>query len=173
MNQEGRKLVVWYTLSAGPDGLDAAGVQAVDSAIERGVTLGGVNIRPHSRDHFAADERKPHMGATAIESAINVYYQLDKSFHHQETAGDLWRKIGITPMIGQGDTPWEQFRPADAQAVLDFARQQGVGMLGEWSINRDQYDSRGETPAGAGLSSGVEQQAFEFSDIFAPFTTKP
>ena len=29
------------------------------------------------------------------------------------------------------------------------------------------------TPAGAGLSSGVEQQAFEFSDIFAPFTTKP
>jgi bifunctional chitinase/lysozyme len=71
--------------------------------------------------------------------------------------------------VGQGEAAGENFLPTDGRELYDFARQQGLGMIGIWSINRDQYDSTGQAPAGE-LSSGVEQKAFEFSDIFQPFT---
>jgi hypothetical protein len=169
LNDEGRPLTIWFTLPAGPDGLSRDGVYVIEAAMEHGVALGGVNIRPSGRDDGLAPHATSRMGAVAIESAINVFYQLDKSLHRQEIAGDLWRRIGVTPTIGQGDAAGERFLPADAQAVFDFARQQGLGMLGIWSLNRDQYDSKSAQES-AGLTSGVDQRAFEFSETFGPFT---
>ena len=172
LKAEGRPLTVWLTLPAGPGGLDRDALHVVESAIDHGVELGGVNLRPTSQGENGAPAASTRMGAVAIESAINTFYQLDNAYHRQELAGELWRKIGITPTIGRGDAPREQFLPSDARAVLDFARQQGLGMLGIWSLNRDQYDS-GEAHSDDGLSSGVDQRAFEFSEILAPFMQTP
>ena len=78
-----------------------------------------------------------------------------------------WAKIGITPTIGQGGPNGQDFNPQDARGVYSFAEQQGVGMIGMWTINRDQPSTGTSSPA----LGGIDENAFEFSDIFLPFST--
>jgi chitinase len=66
-----------------------------------------------------------------------------KSIYTGLTTAQLWSMVGITPMIGINDgattrNPSEQFKPADATAVTQFAQTNGIGLLSFWAINRDQ-----------------------------------
>ncbi|HEX3727933.1 MAG TPA: chitinase [Pirellulales bacterium] len=169
MAAEGRKLQVWFTLPADASGLSPAGQNVIDSALRHGVDLGGVNVKPTKAANQAGVLGQSRMGISTIESTISVFYQLQSQLGRTHTSAEIWRKVGVTPVVGQGEAAGENFLPTDGRELYDFARQQGLGMIGIWSINRDQYDSTGQAPAGE-LSSGVEQKAFEFSDIFQPFT---
>ena len=75
--------------------------------------------------------------------------------------------IGATPMIGQNDVVADVFTPADADALIQFAKSENLGRLSFWSANRDGACGAGASdPRVSNTCSGVGQQSLEFSRIF-------
>jgi hypothetical protein len=73
-------------------------------------------------------------------------------------------------MIGLNDVTTETFTQPDAQQLLAFARQKGLGELAMWSLNRDRPNAAGPITWVEPTSSSIAQQPFEFSQIFNAFT---
>jgi hypothetical protein len=167
LGSEGHVLEVWVTLPAESGGLSTRGLQAVESAVNSGVDLGGVNLKT---DGQADTTRHPRAtpGVHTIEAAINSFYQLRRVLDSRGPNDDPWYRIGITPTIGTGTDAAADFEARDAWAVLDFARQQGAGMVGMWSLGRD-----GSTPAEgqkASQGAGESDRGTVVSDILRSFT---
>jgi chitinase len=84
----------------------------------------------------------------------------------------VWRKLGVTVMIGQNDLDGERFTVADARALREFASEQAMGRVSMWSLNRDRRC--GVTFAIVGthsnLCSGVAQKPLEFTKVFTRLT---
>ena len=163
-------LQVWYTLPVLPSGLTADGINVVNSALKAGVTLAGVNVMAMDYGESAAPTSGPAaktMGAYAIDSAESTYAQLTKLYSgYGQTFS--YSQLGVTPMLGVNDITTEVFTLADAQAVEDYARLKGVGMVALWSVTRD-------TPGTLGVStythSGMGVPAGSFAKIFDDYGT--
>jgi hypothetical protein len=161
---------VWYTLPVLPTGLTADGLKVVDSALKAGVTLAGVNVMAMDYGESAAPTSGASaktMGAYAVQSAESTYGQLTKLYSgYGKTFG--YSQLGVTPMLGVNDITSEVFTPTDAQAVEDYARAKGVGMIGLWSVTRD-------TPGPLGVStythSGMSAPAGSFAKIYNDYGT--
>ena len=168
---EGRPLEVWFTLPVLPSGLTNDGLYVVESALSHGVDIGGVNIMAMDYGDSAAPNPEGQMGEYAIESATSLFNQLRAAYDAagvERTDAELWSLVGVTPMIGQNDVMTERFYVEDAQELLAFAEEKGIGMLSAWSANRD---SPCETFGQLALNcSGVPQEPFEFSRTFQQFT---
>ena len=100
---QGRTLQVWLTLPVLPTGLDSNAIAVVQSAVNHGVSLAGVNIM--AMDYGDSNAPMPtQMGTYAIEAATSTFGQLQSIYSKSNlTAGQLWHMIGITPMIGVND----------------------------------------------------------------------
>ena len=169
----GRDLYVWYTLPVLPTGLTQDGLNVVESALDHGVVLAGVNIMAMDYGDDAAPEPDGNMGEYAIQAATSLFHQMDTLYRNAglpKTQEELWQMIGITPMIGLNDVTTEIFYQEDAQEVLTFGQQQNVGMLSFWSANRDKQCPEGQTHYVSPNCSSILQEPFEFSHIFLPFT---
>ncbi|WXK39322.1 chitinase [Mycetohabitans rhizoxinica] len=163
MRTNGKALHVTLTLPVMPSGLTADGLRVLDAALDNGVTLDTVNIMAMDYGNGTAD-----MGAAAKRAATSVYAQLDAAYKaagSPKTDAQLWQMIGVTPMIGKNDVQGETFSLADAKALLDKARSDGIGLLSNWSIGRDKAcasNSGGASPS----CSGVSQQPYAFTQVF-------
>jgi len=156
----GKTLDVTFTLPVLPTGLTADGLYVLQSALKYGVQISGVNLMAMDYGDSAAPNPSGQMGTYAIDAATSVFGQLQTLYGAQKTSAQLWHMIGITPMIGVDDISDEVFTTQNAQQVLAFAKQMGIGELSMWSLNRDQ-------PGG----SGITQQTFDFSNVFEAFTS--
>ncbi|BAL92449.1 putative glycosyl hydrolase [Actinoplanes missouriensis 431] len=80
---------------------------------------------------------------------------------------EAYQMLGVTPMIGVNDTgPITE--TADAQTLLDYAEEKGLGFVRFWSVNRDNGGcTTGEVEA---TCSGIAQETYEFTKMFADFT---
>ncbi len=161
---------VWYTLPVLPTGLTADGIKVVKSALDAGVTLSGVNVMAMDYGESAAPTSGPSaktMGAYAIAAAESTYAQLSSLYQgYGKTFG--WKQLGVTPMLGVNDVLSEVFTATDAQALENFARTKGLGMLSMWSVTRDVPGTLGQaTPTASGLSD----PAGTFSKIFNDYGT--
>ncbi len=165
----GRTLTVSLTLPVLPSGLTPDGVNVVQSAINAGANLSVVNVMAMDYGDWAAPNPAGRMGQYAIDSATSTQGQL-KSLYPAKTDAQLWRMIGVTPMIGQNDASDEVFALSDAQKLVDFAKLRHVGRLAMWSVARDNQCSGGVTPWADPTCSGVLQAPWAFSKIFAQFT---
>ncbi len=166
---DGRRLEVWFTLPAMTSGLTEDGVFLLHSALNHGVKISGVNIM--AMDYGDADAPNPdgHMGDYAIQSANGAFGQLDALYDGvgaPKSDADLWRMLGVTPMIGQNDVASERFRQSDARQLVDFAQAHGLGMIGMWSAGRDHAGPLGQL---SGAHSGISQANWEFTQIFGAF----
>lgn len=161
----GRNLDIWLTLPVLPTGLTADGLYVVQSAVRAGVRLAGVNIMAMDYGDSAAPNPQGRMGDYAIEAAQSLFAQLRGVYGTLLSDSQLWRMVGVTPMIGVNDVVTEVFDQTEARELLAFAQQQGLGMLSMWSLTRDRYDGPSLV-----TSSAIPQQPFEFSGIFNPFT---
>lgn len=164
---DGRVLSVWFTLPVLPSGLTADGLYVIQSALEHGVMIGGVNIMAMDYGDSTAPSPDGQMGEYAIQAAQSLFGQLKSHYAaagQSKSDADLWHLIGVTPMIGQNDVNSERFYQEDAQELLTFGQQQNLGMISMWSANRD----NGSVPVGqlSGNGSGITQTSFEFSHIF-------
>ncbi|MBI1378391.1 MAG: glycosyl hydrolase family 18 [Frankiales bacterium] len=168
---QGRDLAVWLTLPVSTSGLTTQGVAVVDSMLSAGVDLAGVNGL--TMDLGVTPTAAQPMSSFVLQAARALQTQVSAAYGRvgiHLDATQAWGKVGMTPMIGQNDLPAEVFTLADAGTVNQFARDQGVGRLSMWSLNRD---STCRSPLPTVLSvvqtscSGVDQGDASYAAVLA------
>ncbi|ELZ79443.1 chitinase [Haloferax larsenii JCM 13917] len=152
---------VSFTLPTSTKGLTAQGTDVLQDAIDKGVTIDTVNIMTMNYGWVEPS------GDIVTQSASNLHDDLGDLFP-DKSAAERWSMVGITPMIGVNNVGGT-FTQSDAEQVLDFAQNNDVGMLSFWSIDRDNGTGSGEVSP---VKSGIDQEPYEFSSLFAPFTSE-
>jgi len=166
----GSSLSVWLTLPVAPTGLTDEGTAAVRQMLDANVDLTGVNAL--TMDY--------NSGITSSKGMLDASVSAARAMHRQLAAlytaagsdlGDqtLWRKIGLTPMIGQNDVPGEVFGLDAAQGLNAFAKEVGVGRMSMWSLNRDATCGANypDVHRVSDACSGVEQGGSRFATVLA------
>ncbi|HVV58605.1 MAG TPA: chitinase [Gaiellaceae bacterium] len=158
-------VAIWLTVPVAPDGLPDAALVAVRQILRAKVKVAGVNAMtmdygdPAASDLVASSERA--LQATAAQLTA-LYARL-----RQHLTPAVWHRIGMTVMIGQNDTPDEVLSLDDAQRLVRFARERGVGRVSMWSLNRDQQcGAQVGSATVSTVCSGVAQAPLAFSQIF-------
>jgi chitinase len=160
---KGKPLAVWLTLPADPNGLTLQGKDIVQHTLAGGVELEGVNIM--AMDFGASKPAAWSMSQASVSAADAAHGQLASLYRDAGTDlgdGTLWRKLGLTVMIGQNDTAGEIFTLADAATMNSFAKAKGMGRVSMWSMNRDRtcspnYPDVSKVSDGcSGISQGSE-----------------
>lgn len=170
---DGEELAVWLTLPIATTGLTEDGTNTVAAFLDAGVDLAGINAMTMNLD--AEDD----LAAAAEESLTSLHRQLgilyDAAGMHQGPAS-LWTKIGATPMIGQNDLPQDVLSLEDARRLNAFARENGVGRMSMWSMNRDRTCGANypDTSVVSDSCSGVDQGDASYAELLsAGFTGTP
>ncbi|MGV8978536.1 MAG: chitinase [Cellulomonas sp.] len=167
----GRGLDVWLTLPVAPTGLTDAGVAVVTGMLAAGVDVAGVNGM--TMDFGVVTTAASPLSAVVVEASTALHRQIVTIYgragqHLGES--EAWGKVGITPMIGQADVQTERFTLTDAVVLNQFARDNGVGLVSMWSLNRD---STCRSPLPKVLTvmqtscSGVDQGGASFAETLA------
>lgn len=165
----GKELNVWLTLPVTPSGLTANGTAMVQQMLLAGVDLAGVNLMTMNYgDSRPAGMNMLDAGKQAAGAAHGQLAELYRNIGQPLDDAGVWKKIGVTPMIGQNDLPGEVFDLDAAQALNGFAREEGVGRVSMWSLNRDvpcsDAASTGEASHGC---SGIAQRRGAFTDALS------
>lgn len=116
-----------------PQSLGAAGVNVMNAIRTAGLTNYYINLMV--MDYGAAiasnctlgQDGKCDMGQSAAQAAINLHAHW----------GVPYDRIELTPMIGGNDVQDEVFTLANVDWVSHWAKQQGVGGIHYWSLDRD------------------------------------
>jgi len=168
LRDENRNLAIWLTLPVTPQGLSQDGINAVQTFLEEGVDITGINIM--TMDYGQSKDTHDTM-QKASEKALNETHRQIQIVYKQKNItlnnSDVWKKLGATVMIGQNDFVDEIFTLNDAQGFNEFARSKGLARLSIWSGNRDVQcgDNYVNTSKVSVACSGVDQQDHEFSQI--------
>jgi chitinase len=167
---DGKELNIWLTLPVAPTGLTSAGTDAVAALLSAKVQLAGVNIM--TMDYGAARQPGQTMLQASTDAAEATHGQLDALYRQAGTglgSLSLWRKIGLTPMIGQNDVAGEVFTLEDAAGLNAYARDKGVGRMSMWSMNRDTTCSSNyvNVTIVSDSCSGVDQQGTSYAAVLA------
>jgi hypothetical protein len=146
------------TLPVLPEGLTADGLNVVRSARDAGVNLDLVNV-------MAMDYQRSsgNYGDFAVQAAQSTFNQL-KGLYPGKTDAQVWRMVGVTPMIGKNDDGGT-FTQAHARQLVSFAQGKHLGMLSFWEETRDRNACNGALY----LCTNVPQSPYEFSKIFASY----
>ncbi|WP_306323949.1 MULTISPECIES: glycosyl hydrolase family 18 protein [unclassified Streptomyces] len=161
----GRKLEISYTLPTTTHGLAASGLAVLKNAVANGAKVDVANIMTF--DYY--DNAAHDMAKDTQTAAQGLYNQL-AALYPSKTPAQLWGMIGVTEMPGVDDFgPAETFTLANAKTVYDWAVAKGINMISFWALQRD----NGGCPGGAAADncSGIAQNTWDFSHIFAPFTS--
>jgi cellulose synthase (UDP-forming) len=134
----GKKLAVWVTLPATPQGLSLDGTNGVTQLLKGGVDLAGVNVMTMDYGQSLAKGESMESGSekalTQTVRQLGILYE-QAGVHLNNSS--LWAKIGATPMIGQNDDAGEVFTLEDAAGFNKFTRSHGISRMSMWSANRD------------------------------------
>ena len=164
----GKDLNVWLTLPVAPNGLTEAGTTAVSQMLTADVDLTGVNVM--TMDYGGSRGSSQSMLDASIAAAEATHSQLTELYKRTGVdlgAQTLWRKIGLTPMIGQNDVAGEVFGLDAAAGLNAYAREKGIGRVSMWSLNRDvtcSVNYADVTRVSDGCS-GVDQGSARFAQV--------
>lgn len=171
--EEGRKVGIWYTLPILPTGLTAEGLYVLENARHVGVELAGINVMTMDYGNAVCQsdgtEGQNIHGKCATSAIDNMFTQLKKIWP-EKSDKEINAMMGTTPMIGYNDVQGEVFYLSDAKLVMDDAKKRNLGMIGAWSMTRDQPGvAKQVSPEHSGMTA---QQApmYAYSQVFAPFT---
>ncbi len=170
---EGRSVGIWFTLPILPTGLTAEGLYVLEDAKAKGVELAGVNVMAmdygNSICQSDGTEGQNIHGKCATSAIENLSSQLKQIFTDKSDA-EINAMMGTTPMIGYNDVQGEVFYMSDAKLVMQDATDRGLGMIGIWSMMRDQPGvAKQVSPEHSGLTAEQAPQ-YAFSAVFSPFT---
>ncbi|MCF3961224.1 chitinase [Streptomyces fuscigenes] len=155
----GKNLQVQYTLGTDTSGLPGDQMNLLRDAKAQGVNVSLVN--PMTMDYGRAVS---DMGQAAISAANALHSQLG-SIWTDKSSAQLWAMEGNTPMIGANDSASENFTTANANALLSFAKSNGIQELSFWALGRDRQCG-GSNNDPSNNCSGTSQSAYQFSGIF-------
>ena len=103
-------------------------------------------------------------GTFATQAAQSTFNQL-KTLYPSRTDAQVWRMVGVTPMLGQNDDG-RIYDQADARQLVTFAQQRHLGVLAFWEVTRD----RNACTGALFRCTNIPQAPYEFSRIFAGYT---
>ncbi len=123
---------LWFslTLPVMPTGLTGEGIAMITYAKQIGLAL---NVQIMAMDYGASGL---DMGAAAV-SAIDATKNNLSSIYPDKSSADLYKMIGVIPMIGQNDTAGEMFSFQDATKTAQYAKQHSLNLVSMWSLGRD------------------------------------
>jgi len=150
---------VSLTLPVLPEGLTADGLNVVRSARDAGVSLDLVNVMAMDYQRAGKD-----YGDFAVQAAQSTYNQL-KGLYPSRTPAQLWRMVGVTPMLGKNDDGGT-YDQNDARQLVAFAKTNRLGMVSFWEETRDRNACTGALY----MCTNIPQAPYEFSRIFAGYT---
>ncbi|HEY0638049.1 MAG TPA: cellulose binding domain-containing protein [Pseudonocardiaceae bacterium] len=151
-------LRVSLTLPVLPEGLTADGLNVVRSARDAGVVVDVVNVM--AMDYY----RDVDYGDAAVQAARSVHAQL-RTLYPALSDAQLWRMVGVTPMLGVNDDN-RVYNQADARQLVSFASAQHLGVLAFWEMTRDRNACTGALYR----CTNIPQVPYEFSRIFAMYS---
>jgi len=146
------------TLPVLPEGLTSDGLNVVRAARDAGVNLDLVNVMAMDYQRSSGD-----YGNFAVQAAQSTFTQL-KGLYPAKTDAQVWRMLGVTPMLGKNDDGGT-YDQADARQLVAFAQANHLGMLAFWETTRDRNACNGALY----MCTNVPQQPYEFSKIFAGY----
>jgi len=161
----GRTVQFVYTLPTTTSGLDSTGLAVLQNAVSNNARVDVVNIMTF--DYY--DNAAHNMANDTKTAASGLHSQLQSLLPGKSSAA-IWSMIGVTEMVGIDDfgAP-ETFTVANGNAVESWAVGQGIAELSFWALQRDNGGSPGT--GGSDSCSGISQSTWQFSHIFAPFTS--
>ena len=149
----GRTVQFSYTLPTTTSGLADSGLAVLRNAVSNNARVDVVNMMTF--DYY--DNATHDMAADTQTSAQGLYNQLAR-LYPSKTPAQLWGSIGITEMVGIDDFgAAETFTVANATTVYN------------WAVQRDNGNCAGK--GGDDSCSGINQNTWDFTHIFAPFTS--
>ena len=126
----------------------------VQSAKDNGLNVDVVNVMAIDYGPNDTGDR----GDEAIAAAKATLAQMQKIFGDSASLS----MIGVTPMLGENDDH-AIYNQDDAKQLVAFAKENGVGYLGFWELNRDLHACTGALFS----CTNIPQQPLEFAKIFA------
>ncbi len=164
----GGSLGVWLTLPVTTQGLLPAAETVVQTMVDAGVRLSGVNVMTM---YFSPSPGDGAPMLAAVTDALDATHaQLSSLFAGSGiplTSGQVWMHEGATVQIGDAGIPGQAFTVADAQGLTQFARSVGLGRVSLWSINQDQACGGGATGGYSTHCSNVAQAPLAFDTTFS------
>jgi hypothetical protein len=103
-------------------------------------------------------------GNLAVQAAQSTYNQL-KGLYPNRTPAQLWRMVGVTPMLGKNDDGGT-YNQDDGRQLVAFAKSNRLGMVSFWEETRDRNACTGALYR----CTNIPQAPYEFSRIFAGYT---
>ncbi|WP_367136131.1 cellulose binding domain-containing protein [Saccharothrix sp. HUAS TT1] len=160
--QTERGTSISYTMRVQGDdyGMDPYSVQILQNAAAKGLT---VLVNPMTMEFGSS---RSDWGDAVIAAAESSLRQM-KQIWPAKSDAELKRLLGVTPMIGRNFNG-KVFTQAHARKLVTWANANRIGLLGFWSVGRD----NGGCPGG-GISptcSSISQSQYEFTNIFKGFT---
>ncbi|MFI5756689.1 ricin-type beta-trefoil lectin domain protein [Streptomyces sp. NPDC051569] len=148
---------VYVTFGTGQSGPDTG---LINRAASSGLTVDSWTIMPF--DFGGAGQ---NMGTLTTRAAEGLKTAVKNAYGYSDD--QTYRSIGISSMNGITDDN-ETVTVADFRTILAYAQQHHLARLTFWSVNRDR-------PCGSGgpgddTCSGVSQQAWDFTRVFAQYT---
>lgn len=154
MVQDAKQAKISFTLQTDESGLDKGARSVVTEAVKAGVSIYHVNLMVMDYGDMPDGTA---IAPIAIKSLNGANTQL-KAIITGLTTEQAWAMLGATPDIGQNDDN-EVFSLKDQQDLADFAKQNKLGLLTFWNIQRDQTCGKGEC-------SGFNKANFDYAKIF-------
>ncbi|MFC9350498.1 chitinase [Arthrobacter sp. NPDC057013] len=167
--QPGNPLNVWLTLPVDANGLTPEGESTVATMLGAGVELAGVNIMTMNFEPLRSGQTMLDVSISAAEATHRQMAALYGRAGRQLDPALLWKKIGLTPMLGQNDVSGQVLSLQDAEGLNSFALDHGLGRMSMWSLNRDRActpSDHNEAPSAASATcSGVQQKNGMFGQL--------
>lgn len=161
-----RPLHVWLTLQVSRDGLTPAAVVSVETMLNAGVEVSGINIMTMNFGPLPAGSSMLDASVAAAEATQRTLAGLFGEAGMPSGEGDVWARIGLTPMIGVNDVEGNVFTLADAEGLNSFARERGIARMSMWSLNRDEACARDAEHGGLSHNcSGQQQEPGMFAKV--------
>ncbi|MDQ1059877.1 chitinase [Arthrobacter globiformis] len=165
----GKPLHVWLTLPVDAHGLAPEAESTVATMLGAGVELAGVNIMTMNFGPLQSGQSMLDVSISAAEATHRQMTALYGRAGQQLDPALLWKKMGITPMVGQNDVSGQVLSLQDATGLNSFALEHGVGRMSMWSLSRDRActpSDRKEAPSAASSTcSGVQQKNGMFAQL--------
>lgn len=168
--KRGKPLNVWLTLPVDTNGLQGDALAVVRQAVGDGLQLAGINIM--TMEFGAAPDGMAAASINALQETHRQVTAVYRAAGTRQTSEQVWHRLGATPMIGQNNAATELFTVEDAQRLVAFATEQGLGRLSMWALNRDSPCGTQFARIGVHslICSGAKQQRLGFSEVFGALT---
>ena len=168
IQRDNPNIQVWLSLPATVEGLTADGITMIESALLAGVELAGVNVK--AMDYRLSRARDRSLWELTRLSLMATKGQLTGIFLASDQPKDdleVWRMIGVTPMIGKNRTARETFTLKTANSLIDFLQEHQVGRVSFLTLNRDRPCGVGDgIKKASGTCSGIDQIKYQFAKLF-------